>query len=191
MDETNRTIRRLIAEDRETVPLPSLKIERGNLARLRMHARRDRVPNAAALLIESRSAEAAEFYLWELLAWTGRQVGGSTALSLTFAQTVADLEDELLDALPKHAKVALRNLAVIAADHPVLTPDYRLLAHALAIDGALARWLKGDNAKAPSKPPSAQRVYRRLAQENHPDRGGNAEVMAAVNELWRAVKQST
>lgn len=35
----------------------------------------------------------------------------------------------------------------------------------------------------------AEKVYRRLAQKHHPDKGGNPEVMSAVNELWRAIRK--
>lgn len=35
----------------------------------------------------------------------------------------------------------------------------------------------------------AEKVYRRLAQKHHPDKGGNKEVMSAINELWGAMKK--
>ena len=34
----------------------------------------------------------------------------------------------------------------------------------------------------------AQKVYRRLAKEHHPDHAGNVELMKAINELWQAVE---
>jgi Ser-tRNA(Ala) deacylase AlaX len=36
--------------------------------------------------------------------------------------------------------------------------------------------------------PTATRVFRRLAQEHHPDHGGRAETMKALSELWSAVR---
>lgn len=35
---------------------------------------------------------------------------------------------------------------------------------------------------------SATEAYRRLAKRYHPDVGGNAQVMSALNELWQAVQ---
>jgi hypothetical protein len=50
----------------------------------------------------------------------------------------------------------------------------------------------------PKTPPSAaadfklsecSKVYRRLAFEHHPDRGGDSRVMQAINQLWDAVRR--
>ena len=32
-----------------------------------------------------------------------------------------------------------------------------------------------------------ERLYKRLAMQHHPDRGGNAEVMKAINEAYRVL----
>jgi hypothetical protein len=36
---------------------------------------------------------------------------------------------------------------------------------------------------------NAKRIFRQLAIEYHPDRGGDAKTMQALNRLWEAVKQ--
>lgn len=178
-------INRLIHEDCEANPLPSLRTLM--VKTFKRGARRHRLSDAAAMLISRPlDPEAAELYLWELLSFTSRLIDAHLALGPTFARTVAELGDDVRKSLPPRSLAALEGLAQIT---PVPLTDARTLAHALVQDGALVAWLTGQEGKQ-AKTESGQQVFRRLAAKYHPDRAdGNAEVMSDLNQLWGSVKQ--
>jgi hypothetical protein len=180
-------IQACIAKDCDSVPIPGLK----QLARRIRSIKRHQLPDATRLLLETpQSPEATELFLGRLIWWTSRQIGGSVAIGPTFVRTVSELGEDVLAALPAHTRTALKRLADRAAKDPIEVSAFDRIAHALAIDGALCEWLGTEVGETKPKQASPQQIYRKLAQQMHPDRGGNPEAMAALNELWRAVKQS-
>ena len=108
----NRELWTQVRRDCEQQPLANVKV----LSRWMRHARRYRLADAAALLIR-RPADsvATENYLRQLIARTARQIGGAIAIGPTFVQTVADLGEDVLAALPTHSKTTLARLAERAA----------------------------------------------------------------------------
>ena len=183
-----KPINRLIREDCEVHPLPSLRTIM--VRTFKRGARRHRLPDAADMLVSRpHDPEATELYLWELFAFTSRQIDASLALGPTFARTVSELGEDVRNALPAHSLAALEALVRIA---PLPLTDPRTLAHSLVIeDGKLVEWLIGQEQKqTKTKTESGQQIFRRLAAKYHPDRAdGNAEVMSDLNQLWGSVKQ--
>lgn len=181
MNELNDKIRTLIRQDEDDVPLPSL-----NHLSNKLRGGRHRVTDAASMLLKQpKDPLLTELYLWELFATSMRQIGAEMCLGPTFVSRVKNIDKQTLDALTN--RKALEAIAKLA---PVAVVDPRLLAHALSIDGKLVKWLAASKPKKPKE--DGQQVYRKLAAKYHPDReGGNAEVMAALNELYRSTKRTT
>lgn len=177
----------------EAEPMPSLRRSKLSAAPGR------RLEQAALMLSVERTRESAILYLEALFAVTWRQIGGDVALGPTFAKAVGEIGDDVLEALPQHTRDALGELANLAmsggvplgsgsAQHVV---DARTLAYTLVsqhVAPKLAR-LAGREAPEPKPEPGPKAVYRRLAQQHHPDKGGSPEVMSALNELYAAIER--
>jgi hypothetical protein len=191
MSPTSGEFSNRIARDCERVGIPGLKELPRRAGRPLRFQRRHRLPDACAILLalpEDRAATV--LFFRELFAWTARQVGGSVVLGPTFVRTVSELAEDVLAALPQHSRAGLARLAEIASQEPLEITHYERTASALATDGELVAWLSNDETKATKPKADAQQIYRKLAQQLHPDKGGDPEAMAALNELWRAVKKS-
>jgi hypothetical protein len=143
----------------------------------------NRIRQAGEILKAERSGEAAELYLEEFLNQSIRQINGQLGLGPTFQSKLSQIPSEVTEALPNNCMAALRRMSELV---PVQVKDPRSFAHALCVDGALVSGLTGYEEPRPSKP-DAKKVFKRLASQHHPDKGGNPEVMAALNELYEAI----
>lgn len=161
----SQTITRLVRQDADFLPLPALQTLS---ARIKPCGVRYRIAQVEALLRrQPDDVRALELYLHEFLNRTIKQMGGDLQLGPTFKESVKNLSDEVLEALPGHTRAALTALADMT---PIPAPDARLLAHSLALTGALTSHFV-----------DSKKEYRKLAMQYHPDRGGDADKMAELN----------
>ncbi|MEX2122375.1 MAG: hypothetical protein WD795_00650 [Woeseia sp.] len=142
---------------------------------------------ALAELLEEHPQERGwtQLYLAEFMRTSMRQVGATQSLHTTFVQRAEDVEESTLQAMPEHTRTAWTHLIERAKANPIPVTDPTLFAHGLAIDGELCRYLSGEPEKPKETP---EQVFRRLATKHHPDKGGSPEVMAAVNEMRKAMR---
>lgn len=147
-----------------------------------------RLPALAKLLEANQQTRGAtQLYLTEFISKSMRQVGAHQCLYRTFTERAAQIPEAVLQAFPEHTRQAWDGLVRRAKAKPVCVPkgDPLLFAHGLTIDGELVRYL----CEEPEKPKETpDQVFRRLAAKHHPDKGGNPEVMAAVNEMRKAMR---
>ena len=100
--------------------------------------------------------------------------------------------DECDAEIPEPTRSNLRELCALTRIEPVPVVHHDQLAKALTVRGAFRDWLMGyepetkqGEHRASSKKERSEEAYRLLAQRLHPDMGGDAELMAALNELRR------
>jgi DnaJ-domain-containing protein 1 len=136
-----------------------------------------------------------------LLNVTARQIGGRICLGPTFIRMVSEIEQEVREALPEWTRAGLEQLEQLAKGAPVPLPeDSRTLAHALAIDGALVRFLrvgrKASHYRVLGLDESAdigdvKAAYRRAAMRLHPDRNAAPDAAGKFIEIQRAYQELT
>lgn len=62
---------------------------------------------------------------------------------------------------------------------------------ALPAPGAAREWWDVLGVPRNSSADEARAAFRRLASENHPDRGGSAERMAEINAAWAKAQEGS
>lgn len=191
-DKPCHVVARLLRQALDSEQLPGLgPIQSRALGRAAPGRRLER---AAEWLVSHRGdSDAVELWLTELLAATWRQIRGDICLGPTFAQTVHDIDQATLDALPAHVRHGLGDLAKVAIDHGVPMPDARQFAHALVVVDTFAEQVcEAFDSKAEKpklKPADRSAARRKLLQKVHPDKpGGSAELVQAVHTLYGAIK---
>lgn len=103
-----------------------------------------------------------------------------------FAEAIDECEAEI----PEPTRSNLGELCALTRMAPVPVIHHDQLAKALTVRGEFRDWLMGyepetqqGEQQTNTRKKRSEEAYRLLAQRLHPDKGGDAELMAALNEL--------
>lgn len=116
-----------------------------------------------------------------------RQYEGRPEISI--GPRFADAVEEHVDRIPQPTRKALKRLAQFVRADVLPAGHVDQLAKALTVDGEFRRWLMTaepeTQAEAEQETTNGKKrdAYRFLAQRLHPDKGGDPDLMAALNEL--------